>query len=92
MWQETEGSVWPAAREEMKSSVQKSVRTWGLPTTSGVSLEVAPPLAEPRDEAVAMAESLTTTPSETLSQDHLAKPLLAFWLSKTASNNTALLF
>lgn len=78
MWQETEGSVWPAAREEMKSSVQKSVRIRGLPTTSGVSLEVTPPPAEPWDEAVAVVESLTTTLPETSSQDHLAKPLLAF--------------
>lgn len=55
-------------------------------------VEEAPPPAMPWDEAVAVQESLTATPWETLSQDHLAKPLLAFWLSKTASNNTALYY
>lgn len=43
MWQETEGGVWPAAREEMRYSVPKSVRTRGLPMTLWVSLAVGPP-------------------------------------------------
>ena len=78
MWQETEGGVWPAAREEMGYSVQKSMRTWGLPTTSWVSLAVGPPPAGPSDEAKATAASWTATLSEALSQDH---QLSHSWLS-----------
>ena len=85
MWQDTECCVWLAVKEERKSLVPKSTRTWGLPTASWVSFEVLiyPSPGEPSVDTVTTDESLTAIWSEILSQNPPAQPL---WAELTLKN------